>query len=119
MRARGNVLVAEDEWLVAAELENHLRGIGLDVVELVSSVAEGLAALRARRPALALLDLRLADGRATPLAEALATAAVPFLILTGYPCGDFEEPVLRDVPCLAKPYSEAELQAVIDRLLGR
>jgi DNA-binding response OmpR family regulator len=119
MRARGNVLVAEDEWLVAAELENHLRGIGWDVVELVSSVAEGLAALRARRPALALLDLRLADGRATPLAEALATAAVPFLILTGYPCGDFEEPVLRDVPCLAKPYSEAELQAVIDRLLGR
>ena len=45
--------------------------------------------------------------------------ALPFLVLTGYPCGDFEEPVLRDVPCLAKPYSEAELQAVIDRLLGR
>ena len=119
MSPRGNVLIAEDEWLLAVQLEDHLRGSGWHAVELVRSVAEGLAALRARRPALALLDLRLADGRATPLAEALATAAVPFLVLTGYPCGDFEEPVLRDVPCLAKPYNEAELQAVIDGLLGR
>jgi DNA-binding response OmpR family regulator len=118
MSPHSSVLVAEDEWLLAAELEDHLRAIGWDAVEHVSSVAAGLAVLRARRPALALLDLRLADGRATPLAEALATAAVPFLVLTGYPCGDFEEPVLRDVPCLAKPYGEAELQAVIDRLLG-
>jgi DNA-binding response OmpR family regulator len=116
---RGKVLVAEDEWLIAAELERHLRDLGWHGVELVSSVAEGLAALRARRPALALLDLQLADGPATSLAEALAAMAVPFLILTGYPCDGLTEPALRDAPCLDKPHHAAELQVAIDRLLGR
>ncbi len=118
MSPRRNVLVAEDEWLVAAELEDHLRGSGWHAVELVRSVAAGLAALRARRPYLAVLDLQLADGRATSLAEALATAAVPFLVLTGYPCQGLTEPALRAAPCLAKPHSEAQLRAAIDRLLA-
>jgi DNA-binding response OmpR family regulator len=115
----GHALIAEDEWLIAADLEHHLRGRGCEVVEHVNSVADGLAALRARRPDLVLLDVQLADGRATSLAEALVAAAVPFFLLTGYRCGDFEEPMLRDAPCLAKPCDEAEFQAAIDRLLGR
>jgi hypothetical protein len=70
------------------------------------------------RPALALLDLQLVDGPATSLAEALAAMAVPFLILTGYPCDGLHEPPWRDAPCLTKPHDAVKLQAAIDRLLG-
>jgi CheY-like chemotaxis protein len=115
---RGDVLVAEDDLLIALALEQCLQGYGWEAVELVTSVAEGLAVLDGKPPALALVDLQLTDGRATPLIEALAAAAVPFLILTGYPCDGLTAPALRNAPCLTKPCSEEQLQAALQRVLA-
>jgi DNA-binding response OmpR family regulator len=119
MSAYGNVLVAEDDHLVALALRDALQASGWERVEHVASVAQGLAALRARRPDLALLDIQLADGPTTPLAEALAATTVPFLVLTGHPCDGFAEPALRAAPCLHKPCGLEQLQAAIGQLLGR
>jgi DNA-binding response OmpR family regulator len=119
MSTRGNVLIAENDPLIVSALRAYLRLGGWDRVEHVASVADGLAALHARRPDLALLDLTLADGPTAPLAEVLAATAVPFLILTGHPCDGLTEPALRDAPCLQKPCSLEQLQDTIGQLLGR
>ncbi len=110
------VLVVKDEALIAFDLEDALRGFGCEVAFAAPSVADALAALRAGRPDAALLDLRLRDGRATPVAEALAAAGVPFAVVSGYDAGGIEEPVLRGAPFLGKPCGRADLRATLARL---
>jgi CheY-like chemotaxis protein len=111
------VLLVEDEGLIALDLEATLRGFGCEVAFAAPSVADALAALRAGRPDAALLDLRLRDGRATPVAEALAAAGVPFAVVSGYDaCRAGEEPVLRGAPFLGKPCGRADLRATLARL---
>jgi DNA-binding NtrC family response regulator len=113
------VLVAEDELLIALDLEHRLVRHGYLVPQAVASVAAGLAFLRAVRPDLAVLDLTLEDGPVTPLAEALARCQVPFVLLIGHRCGAIAEPRLRAAPCLPKPWDEGRLAATLRRLLDR
>jgi hypothetical protein len=61
-------------------------------------------------------SVRLRDGRATPVAEALAAAGVPFAVVSGYDAGRVEEPVLCAAPFLGKPCGRADLRATLTRL---
>lgn len=61
------VLVAEDEYIVALELEETLRARGYAVLGPTASNAEGVELLRRVRPDAALVDATLADGQAAPL----------------------------------------------------
>jgi CheY-like chemotaxis protein len=111
------VLVAEDEAIIALDLAITLRELGCEVLPPVPSVARALALLAAERPDAALLDLRLTDGPATPVAQALAAAGVPFAVTSGLEAGQLgKEPALRAAPYLAKPYGYAGLRATLARL---
>jgi CheY-like chemotaxis protein len=107
------VLVVEDDAVIAFDLEATLRGFGCEVLSVVPSATDALEALRAERPDAALLDLSLADGRATPVAEALVAAGVPFALVTGYDGSRIGEPVLRAAPHLDKPYGRAALREAL------
>ena len=89
------VLVVEDEAVVAFDLETTLRGFGCGVLPVAPSVAGALAIILTTRPDAALLDVRLADGSVTPVARALAERRVPFALVTGCDSYDIEEPILR------------------------
>ncbi|WP_395016063.1 response regulator [Dongia sp.] len=54
------ILVVEDDYFVAADLEDGLRHAGLDVVGPVPTAEEALALARSERPVLAVMDIRLA-----------------------------------------------------------
>ncbi|MFC7739480.1 hypothetical protein ACFQX4_27905 [Roseomonas sp. GCM10028921] len=86
--ARPRVLVAEDEFFIAADIAQELRDAGLDVLGPASSVAEALVLIEAAASdggiSAAVLDIALLDGRVTPVADALAAIGVPFLFATGY-----------------------------------
>ena len=111
------VLLAEDEAVVAFELAVTLRGFGCAVLGPVASATEALGLLRRRRPDIALLDVGLRDGPTTPVAEALAAAGVPFVLVTGYEAIDLEDPLLRAAPFLTKPYHTPDLwRALVDAL---
>ncbi len=113
------VLVAEDEALIALDLEDALRGFGCEVTSVAPSTAAALEALRAGLPDAALLDVSLRDGWSTPLAEALAAAGVPFAVLTGYDGSRIEqEPALRGAPRLVKPCGRAVLRDALACLAG-
>jgi DNA-binding LytR/AlgR family response regulator len=113
------VLVAEDEALIALDLEAALRGLGCAVLGPVPTVAGALALLAGggRRPDVALLDPGLRDGWAAPVARALAAAGVPFAVVTGHGREALAaDPALRDAPRLAKPYRGGDLRAAVARL---
>ena len=116
--AGAKVLVVEDEFMLALELEQSLRDLGCAVLGPAASAGEALGLLERERPDAATLDVRLRDGRVTPVAERLEAAGVPFVLVTSCGEGELVEPVLREVPRLDKPCEADALQAAIARLLA-
>jgi len=79
------ILVVEDEYYLAIDLERMLGEAGASTVGPVSSVDAALA-LIARTPLLhgAILDVNLGGRMAFAIADALAARGVPFVFATGY-----------------------------------
>jgi CheY-like chemotaxis protein len=122
--ARGGkrLLVVEDEFVIALDLQNLLEAAGHEVVALAASVPDALALLAAgaapgRQPLLdgAVLDVNLRGEPATPVADALAARGVPFVFVSGY--GAAGRPAGHETaPVLAKPYSEGDLLELVGRI---
>ena len=68
-RAGGRVIIVEDQRLVAEFFTFHCQDIGLEVLQCCGTCREGLAAIRAHRPALVLMDISLPDGDGLELAK--------------------------------------------------
>lgn len=103
------VLVVEDEFLAAMDLQYLLSREGCTVLGPVPSVDRALDLIEEDRPDAALLDVNLGGQRITPLAEQLRERGIPFILVTGYQRAKLHEPVLRQAPRLAKPVQEREL----------
>jgi CheY-like chemotaxis protein len=56
------ILIVEDEFLIALELENLLQDAGHDVVGIAASSSEAIALGKQFAPDLAFVDIHLADG---------------------------------------------------------
>ena len=109
------ILVVEDEALVAMLVEDALLDAGAIVIGPVATVAEALSLLQRERPDVAVLDLNLAGETSTPVADALVTMGVPFVVATGYGA-DGLPPGHVAVPVLAKPYDPDDLTTALGRL---
>jgi DNA-binding NarL/FixJ family response regulator len=57
------VLIVEDDYLIAMQMEAALSDAGFDVTGVASSAEEALELAAARRPALAVMDVRLGGRR--------------------------------------------------------
>jgi DNA-binding NarL/FixJ family response regulator len=66
---KGQVVVIEDQRLIAEFFGFHCRDLGLSVVKQCVTCAEGLAAIRSCLPELVLLDISLPDGDGLELAK--------------------------------------------------
>src|SRR4051794_37003256 len=115
--AGARVLVVEDEFVIALEVEFLLRDFGCAVLGPAPSAARVLELLGRERPDAALLDLNLLDGMAVPVAELLASMGVPFALVTANDPTQIEAPALRGVPPLAKPVEHGALQRLVAALL--
>ena len=78
------VLVVEDEYLVALEVENALLDAGCIVIGPFASVEDGLAAAQVENVDVALLDVNVAGEMVFPVAYLLEAVGTPFLFVTGY-----------------------------------
>lgn len=112
------VLVVEDEFLLAMELEDLLAQGGCEVLGPASSVSQALAVLAGEQPDLALLDVNLKGERATPVAAALRERGVPYVLITGYSEAHLSEPELRSAPRIDKPVSCHTLARAVRRALN-
>ncbi|MDX0629745.1 response regulator [Sinorhizobium medicae] len=105
---RCRVLVVEDEFLVALQIEADLLAAGYVVVGPFTSLAQSISAARAHPFDIATLDLNLRGEFAYPLVDELVDRKVPVLLLTGYAAHDLPER-FRALPRLAKPFDGTQL----------
>ena len=100
------VLVVEDEYLVAALMEDMLASAGCVVAGPIPRLAQALDAASSEACDVAVLDVNLAGERVYPVAEILAQRNVPFVFVTGYSAlpGEYA-----NRPRLCKPFKMADL----------
>jgi DNA-binding NtrC family response regulator len=113
------VLIVEDETLVAMLLEDMVADLGGLVAGSASRVAQALEILRDsnRHIDLAVLDVNLGGEEAFPVAAALAERGVPFAFSTGYGSGGLPE-TWRARPVLQKPFTHDQVRAVLARAVA-
>lgn len=115
-----DVLIIEDEPLIALDLQNLVEELGHTVVDVARTHVEALKAIQTRqKPGLILADIQLADGSSglEAVNEILEDFAVPVIFITAYPerflTGAPPEPAF----LIAKPFSVEALRAVISQVL--
>ena len=79
-----SVMVVEDEFLIAMDLQAILEEHGYRVIGPAAAVGQALRLLDLDRPDAALLDVHLRGDIVTPVADALRRAEVPFLLSSAY-----------------------------------
>jgi DNA-binding NtrC family response regulator len=112
-----HVLVVEDEMLVGMELECLLERQGCAVIGPASTVGRALALLDREQVDAALLDLNLNGEPATPVAAALTTQGVPFVLVTGYREAQSSEPELQGATRVDKPVNHQDLVRALAHVL--
>lgn len=107
--SRAPVLILEDDFLIALDLEEALKERGIADVRVVADVDEALMLLAGgTRFAAALLDVNVGVQQSFGVAEALRRDGMPFIFLTGY--SEAEMPAaFGTVPVLRKPFSWDEI----------
>jgi two-component system, response regulator PdtaR len=114
------VLVVEDEFLIALDLEQLLRRHGWRVLGPAATVAAALRLLRGAMPDVALLDVNLGGELVTPVAAELRARGVPFVLASAYDrLGLLRDAVLAAAPNVGKPTDERRLLAALARALAR
>lgn len=98
------VLVVEDDFIVAYDMQMMLEEQGARVLGPASSLAEAKELLATERPTLAVLDVNLNGEYVFPVAAELLAKEVPFLFATAYADDDRLFPQsTRSAPRLPKP----------------
>lgn len=112
------VLVVEDQFVIALDMEQMLRALGAGVIDLVTTTPDALAAIAQAPPDLAILDVKLETETTVPIAEALQARAIPLIFVSGY--GDLNAvPLsLRGTALLRKPVDRAALADILSQLLA-
>ena len=109
------ILVVEDEFLVALQLEEDLHAAGYAIVGPFNNVAAALPKIREGEFDIAVLDINLGDEMVFPLADELAARQKPFIFLTGYEASGLPERY-RSFPRIRKPHEIHTLTAEIKRV---
>jgi CheY-like chemotaxis protein len=115
------VLIAEDEHLVARDLERRLRGLGYMVVALVSTGTEAVDQALEQQPDMILMDIRL-RGQMDGI-EAVASIRKQLDVRTIYMTAYTDEATMaraqatQPAAFLHKPFSSRSLQQTVQRIL--
>jgi CheY-like chemotaxis protein len=114
-----DVLIIEDEPLIAFDLEGLVESLGHKVLGIARTHGEAVSVVKAKRPGLILADIQLADGSSglDAVNELLKGFEVPVIFITAYPerflTGERPEPAF----LIAKPFQPATVSAIISQAL--
>jgi CheY-like chemotaxis protein len=112
-RMPNDVLIVEDDPIIALDFEDTISGFGAKTVRTAGSVAMALQMIDQRAPDFALLDVSLRRENSLAVAERLEALNIPFVFVTGY-AADVKLPAaFADRPRLPKPFSTAALEAAL------
>ena len=110
-----DVLVVEDDPIIALDFEDTILGFGVKSVRTAASVARALELIADRAPDFALLDVGLVREKSFAIAERLDVLKIPFVFVTGYGAIAGLPAALSNKPTLPKPCPTDALQALLRR----
>jgi CheY-like chemotaxis protein len=110
--AARQVLVVEDDYLIALLIAEQLAELGCAVVGPAHSIAEGRWLAASAPIDCALLDWELAGAASNEVADILARRQIPFLFVTGH--ATLPDARYGAVPILCKPFGLPDLQRAMD-----
>ena len=107
------ILVVEDEAVVALMVAQLATEAGATVIGPIADASTALALVEAEAVDCAILDYKLTDGTAVPVADALLERGVPFLFSSAYDLAAIA-PRFASVPRVDKVYlPERLLQTIV------
>jgi DNA-directed RNA polymerase specialized sigma24 family protein len=114
-----DVLIIEDEPLIAMDIEEMVESLGHRVVGTARTHAEATALFNKARPKMVLADIQLADGSSgiDAVNEILSSTPVPVIFITAFPerllTGERPEPAF----LVTKPFNPEMVKALISQAL--
>lgn len=114
-----DVLIIEDEPIIAMDLESLVEGLGHTVVGIARTHSEAVAIAGTKQPGLILADIRLADNSSglDAVNELLEGFEVPVVFITAFPeiylTGARPEPAF----LITKPFQPSIVSAIISQAL--
>jgi DNA-directed RNA polymerase specialized sigma24 family protein len=114
-----DVLIIEDEPLIAMDIEEMVESLGHRVVGTARTHAEAMALFNKARPKMVLADIQLADGSSgiDAVNEILSSTPVPVIFITAFPerllTGERPEPAF----LVTKPFNPEMVKALISQAL--
>jgi CheY-like chemotaxis protein/DNA-directed RNA polymerase specialized sigma24 family protein len=114
-----DVLIIEDEPVIAADIEALVRELGHQVSDIAATRREALEAVARKLPGLVLADIQLADGSSgiDAVKDILARESVPVIFITAFPerllTGERPEPTF----LITKPFQPETVKAAIGQAL--
>ena len=113
------VMIIEDEPIIAMDLEAIVRDLGHDVTGVAVTRDEAVALAKAVRPGLVLADIQLADASSgiDAVKDILSDFSVPVIFITAFPerllTGERPEPTF----LITKPFQRSTVKAAIAQAL--
>ncbi len=118
-KAGKTLMIVEDEALVAMSLRDELEDAGYEVLDLTDRHTEAIEVAKACKPALALVNIRLAGGDdGIELAEHLKALGIPVLFISGQTSRAQSARTVA-IGSLPKPYHPADMVLAVAYLLAR
>jgi DNA-directed RNA polymerase specialized sigma24 family protein/CheY-like chemotaxis protein len=114
-----DILIIEDEIMVALDLENLVEGLGHRTTGIARTRSDAVTLSRVRPPGLILADIQLADGSSglEAVHDLLNFFEVPVIFITAYPerllTGERPEPAF----LVSKPYQRSTVSALVSQAL--
>lgn len=114
-----DVLIIEDEPIIAMDLEALVSDLGHNVTRIARTRTEAVAAIKDHAPGLVIADIQLADGSSglDAVNDILAACSVPVVFITAYPerllTGERPEPVF----LITKPFRPEVVMAIVSQAL--
>ncbi len=112
------VIIVEDEYLVALDVEAVLQSMGVETIVIATTLAQAKQAVEDNGADCVLLDVSLSDGKSYDFARRLGSEGIPFGFVSGY--GDttgFPDDLV-EAPLLGKPFGENDVIDFVLDLVG-
>lgn len=104
-----DILILEDEWLIAESLKDDIEVLGHRGLGPVSTCQEALELIHRARPDLAVLDAQLRGETCEAVYRECLHLGLPMIISSGHSPEGLPEFIERDSVILSKPYGEHDL----------
>ncbi|MFT3729234.1 MAG: response regulator [Terricaulis sp.] len=115
MRRQGRpprVLIVEDEFLIALNLQQMLEDVGIEDVDCAQDLETAAQLIRVSPPDFAILDINIGHALVFPVAAELHKRAVPFVFSSGRNWSDLPEQFSRH-QLVPKPLEPEALTSIL------